>query len=795
MGFLKLLMYWIVMGLIRIGDAVSFSASFFPRYVYKSFHSIGRKKKQKGASKTISSRGVLFSSPLRKRVVRKSKDALFLLRSFLSICNILLIGFFEFLVRFSIECVVRLTVFLYRTIFFPLFIFKRLFTQPTSSQKKVVYKTRFRSKILYFGMGAVIAFVFVYVPSLSYIFLSELPQPTELASGYIPKTTKIYDRNDQLLYEIYVNQNRSVVRLEQIPLHLRQATIAIEDKDFYSHPGFDIRGISRALVTNIRTDELQGGSTITQQLVKSALLTPEPTISRKVKEIVLAFWAERIYEKDQVLEMYFNFVPYGGTAWGIGAASETYFGKSVDGLTLAEGAFLAGLPRAPSVYSPHIGDEDVWKGRQRDVLKAMVRDGYITQQQADEAYNYPLEFEEPKSPIQAPHFVMYVRDVLIKEYGISAVERGGLHIRTTLDLELQKKVESVVQDEVARNEYLLLSNGAAVVTDPNNGDVLAMVGSRDYFDRERDGNVNVALAKRQPGSTIKLVTYALALQSGMTEATVLDDKPLSIDQPGQAPYVPVNYDGQFHGKVPLRYALANSYNIPAILLAQKLGPDKVVEFGSEMGIESWRDLKTYGVSVTLGGAEVTMLDLATAYGTIANEGVKVELDPILEVRDSYGALLSTKKPRVRQVVNEGVAFILSDILSDNVARSREFGSSSPLFIPGKKVSVKTGTTDEKRDNWTVGFTDDYVVAVWVGNNDNTPMSPSLTSGLSGAAPIWHTIMLDLLGDDAADADVASIPPSVVKKSCFGRDAYFVRGTEQGVRCAFPPTPTSIPQVQ
>ncbi len=655
---------------------------------------------------------------------------------------------------------------------------------------KHIYKPSFFYKLKFFLLGVVMSFLLLFVPLLFIIFVSELPDPENLSISYIPKTTKIYDRNNVLLYEIYANQNRTVVQLSDIPQELKHATIAIEDKDFYDHPGFDLRGIIRAFVSNISTDYLQGGSTITQQLIKSAFLTPEPTIKRKVKEVVLALWSEQKYTKDQILEMYFNYVPYGGTAWGVESASEIYFGKKVSELSLAESAFLAGLPRAPSIYSPFSGEGKLWKNRQKEVLAAMVRDGYINQKQANEAFQQELVFMSPAVPIKAPHFVMYVKDLLVQQYGINEVERGGLQVRTSLDYEMQQEVENAVIRHVDENAYLNVQNGAALVTNPNNGDVLAMVGSRNYFDTEHDGNVNIATSLRQPGSTIKIVTYTLALESGYTEATMLEDSPLTIASTDGGPsYTPVNYDGSYHGRQTLRNSFANSYNIPAVRVAQKLGVNNIISMGKKMGITTWNDSSRYGLSITLGGGETKMTDLSTVFGTIANNGQRVNINPIIEVTDAYGKKIYHKEIEPRQVVDPANAFIIADILADNTARSAAFGSDSPLHIPGHQVSVKTGTTDNKRDNWTVGFTKQYVVATWVGNNDNTPMSPNLTSGITGAAPMWNSIMTALLED--TEPERIEAPAGIVVRNCYGRETYFVRGTEQSVNCQFSPLQPSI----
>lgn len=647
-------------------------------------------------------------------------------------------------------------------------------------------------KLKYFLFGGIFSAFFVFIPLVVYVFISELPSLDKLSVNEIPQTTKLYDRNGNLLYEFYSGQNRTIVSLESLPSYLKQATIAIEDQNFYSHPGFDIRGISRAILSNLSNDYLQGGSTITQQLIKSALLTPETTLNRKLKEAVLAVWAEKEYSKDEILELYFNYVPYGGTAWGIEAAAQTYFGKSSSEVTLPEAAFLAGLPKAPSLYSPYINSNDTWKKRQWEVLSAMVRDGYITEREAYDAHGTRLVFQNPQTSIRAPHFVMYVKDELVKRYGLYEVERGGLNVVTSIDLDMQSYAEDQVRKVVEENEYLGIGNAAALVTDPNTGDILAMVGSKDFFDTDNDGNVNLTTSLRQPGSTIKLIAYTAALENGFSEGSVLQDTPIAIQIPGSESYKPVNYDGRFHGMVPFRLAFANSYNIPAVRITEKLGPETVAEYGRKMGISSWDNEDYFGLSVALGGNEVTMTDLATAYGVIANEGEKVDLNPIVKVSDSAGKILYEKKSDGEQVINSSTAFIIKDILSDNRARSAAFGANSLLNIPEKKVAVKTGTTDNKRDNWTIGFTNDYVVATWVGNNDNTPLSPTLASGITGAAPLWREIMEEIIKDKSEG--ISAVPVDLISKNCFGYEAYFVRGTEEKVLCRIVnPSPTPATQ--
>lgn len=674
--------------------------------------------------------------------------------------------------------------------------FKRKTVKKTKARKKETLVTIYPTprhlwmKLKYFVFGFLVCFVFIMVPLTLYFLVNSLPNPKNLESREIPQTTKIYDRNGRLLYQIYANENRTLVPLSQIPQDLIDATIAIEDKDFYKNPGFDVTAIVRAAIADISGKPIQGGSTITQQLIKTSLLTPEVSITRKVKEIILAFWSERLYSKNEILEMYFNQVPYGGTAWGVEAASETYFGKNVRSLTLAESAFLAGMPQAPTSYSPYGQNPNLWKQRQKDVLRRMKELKYITESEMQQALQEELVFQSPRTPIYAPHFVMYVKDLLVQKYGLPMVEKGGLNVITTLDLDLQEEAQEIVTTEVENNAYLNLTNGAALVTDPKNGDVLAMVGSRDYND-PNGGNVNLTTALRQPGSSIKIVTYAAALSDGYTAATIIDDSPVVYRSPGAPVYAPVNYDGGFKGKVPLRIAFANSLNIPAVKTLDKIGVPKMVETAKKMGINSWKSPENYGLSLTLGAAEVKMTEMATVFGTVANLGEKVDLNPFLKVTNRNGDIFYEKERAVgKKVLDPGVSYIISNILSDNAARSMEFGLNSPLNIPGHVVSVKTGTTDNKRDNWTVGYTSDFVVAVWVGNNDNSPMSPFLASGITGAAPIWNKIFTNLLENRKTIAKEA--PSNLVLKRCGGRVEYFVKGTENLVNCFSAATPSGRP---
>ncbi len=600
-----------------------------------------------------------------------------------------------------------------------------------------------------------------------FYLLRDLPSPTKLQTGdSYAVSSQIFDRNGVLLYEIIGDEHRIPIKLADLPEHVTQAVVAIEDKNFYTHWGFDVAGIVRALRANITGGQVQGGSTITQQLVKNALLTREKTITRKVKEGVLAVITELIYSKDEILEMYLNYISYGGTSVGIEAAAQTYFDKPAKDLTLAEASLLAGLPQAPTTYSPFGSTPEKGKERQQAVLRRMAEDGYITKIEEAAAASEPLKFAISRSDIEAPHFVFYVRDLLYEEFGVDVVERGGLRITTTLDLELQKAAEASLSAELATLERYQVSNGAALVVKPNTGEVLVMVGSKDYFDSENDGQVNVTLAERQPGSSIKPLMYATAFQDKtLNPGSLLIDAPTCFTSAGQKPYCPKNYDGSYSGPVPVRRSLANSLNITAVKALRTLGVERFIEMATALGITTWTDPSRYGLSLTLGGGEVRMIDMAQAFGTLANEGVKVPLSPILKIEDYKGTVFREldREKRVAdleflseydektagdltRVMNRAPAYLVSHILQDNAARQQAFGLRSELVIPNQIVSVKTGTTNELRDNWTIGYTPEFLVATWVGNNDNTRMNGRIVSGVTGAAPIFNDIMRFILAD-------------------------------------------------
>lgn len=641
--------------------------------------------------------------------------------------------------------------------------------------------------------------------SLSLYFFWGIPLPTKLTSQDLPVSTKIFDRNEKLIYEIYSEKKRTPIKLNDLPKHIAQATISIEDKDFYKHQGFSVTGILRAVFKNVVKQESQGGSTISQQLVKNALLSREKTIRRKAQEFILTMIIEGIYTKDQILEMYLNTIPYGGTAYGIETASETYFNKAAKDLNLAEAALLAGLPQRPSTYSPFGAHPELAKARQQEVLKQMVLNKYISQEEADKADKEALKYAEVKPP-QAPHFALWIKEQLADKYGEQTVEQGGLRVYTTLDLDIQNFAQEAVATEVAKLKKQQVGNGAAIVTRPQTGEILAMVGSKDYFATDEDGKVNVILSKRQPGSSIKPLNYALAIKDKkITAATSFADVPTCFSVFGQSPYCPVNYDGHFHGLVQTRFALGNSFNIPAVKALAVNGLDHFINFATQMGITTFTDPKNYGLSLTLGGGEVRPIDMAQAFGVFANQGIKQPLSAISKVVDWKGNVLEERdfnkiKLSGERVIDSDTTFIVSHILLDNNARSGAFGTSSFLNVKGHpEVSVKTGTTNDRKDNWTIGYTANVVVATWVGNNDGSPMSGAV-SGVSGASPIWNRIIKEVLDKAERGAfdpsekghawvkqpegvvgaticsDTGGLPTDPTNPGCPTRFEYFLEGT-------------------
>jgi 1A family penicillin-binding protein len=643
------------------------------------------------------------------------------------------------------------------------------------------------------GLGLGIFFSLFTSGYLFFTIFKDLPSPQRLSKRNQSLTTKIYDRQGRLLYKVFRDKNRTPVSLKELPTYVIQATIAIEDKDFYRHRGLSLTGIIRAAYQNIVLGKKTGGSTITQQLIKNALLTSEKTWKRKIKEAILAVLVEKVYSKDEILEMYLNEVGYGGSVYGIEEAAERYFGKHAHELNLAEASLLAGLPASPSRYSPFGHHPEVAKSRQAIVLKRMVEDGYVTEQQREETLSQNIILAPPKTEIYAPHFVMYVKELLAQKYGEDLVEEGGLEVKTSLDTNIQEIAQRVVSEEIKKLGNLRISNGATLVTNPKTGEILAMVGSKDYFATDIDGNFNVTTSLRQPGSAIKPVNYSIALENGFTPATLIDDSPITYKVSGQPAYTPQNYDQRFHGQTPLRIALGSSYNVPAVKVLAAFGVKRMIERGKEMGITTWDDPSRFGLSLTLGGGEVKMTDMAVAYGVLANNGIRVDLNPILEVKNSKGKILEkSEQGKETPVLNPGVTFLLTNILSDNSARTPAFGSNSQLYIASRPVAVKTGTTQNLRDNWTIGYTPSLLTAVWVGNNSGASMS-YVASGVTGASPIWRKIMDSLLADQPVEefpvpeeVKAVSICQSTGTLTCIGcptvRTEYFLEGTEPKIAC-------------
>ena len=611
----------------------------------------------------------------------------------------------------------------------------------------------------------VIAFIFlltlVALGALRWLTV-DLPSPDRLYERAAAPSTRIYDRDGRLLYEILDPHSgaHTPISLAEVPPACADATIATEDASFYSNPGVDFWAILRALWINIQGGEiLSGGSTITQQLARNLLLSPEERIEisleRKLRETILAYRLARTYSKDEILTLYLNESNYGNLAYGLEAAARTYFAKSASELDLAECALLAGLPQSPAGYNP-LENPTAAQERQATVLGLMVKHGYISQEEADLAVNEDLSFASVPFPIKAPHFVMYVRGQLEKEFGLEAIYAQGLQVYTTLDLDAQNtarriiryRLEQLANTQPPRN----VNNAAVVVMDPHTGEVLAMVGSPDYFDPQIDGAVNGTVTLRQPGSSIKPITYGAAFDptrpDPLTAATMMVDVRTAFVTREGDPYVPRNYDRKWHGPVLLREALGSSYNLVAVKVLDYVGLEEMTRLARAMGITTFDDAGLgqsggrFGLALTLGGGEVRLLELTGAYGAFANTGYRVEPVTITRVEDSDGQVLKVWEATPgERVVDERVAYLITDILSDNLARAPSFGEGSALRLT-RPAAAKTGTTSDWRDNWTVGYTPDLVAGVWAGNADNSPMNH--VSGVTGAAPVWHDVMEELL---------------------------------------------------
>lgn len=590
------------------------------------------------------------------------------------------------------------------------------------------------------GIGFAIFFGFMI--ALFGWYAKDLPTPNKINSRFQAQSTQIFDRNGKLLYEVHGDKNRILVSINDLPDHVKQSAIAIEDKDFYKHSGFDIKGIIRASFVNlVSKNRAQGGSTITQQFIKNALLSSEKSSARKIKEIILAIEIEQMYYKDDILQMYLNEIPYGSNAYGIQVAAKTYFDKDAKDLTLPEAATLAALPQAPTYYSPYGQHKDELLARKDTVLDQMAKQGYIKKEEADAAKNQKLAFSgKAYGDMTAPHFVMYVKEKLVEKYGEKMAEEGGLKIYTTLDIDKQKVAEEAVAKYGTKNATAGASNSALVATDPKTGQILAMVGSRDFFNLDIDGNVNVAVQDRQPGSSFKPFAYATLFKDAAwgPGSTFYDFK---TDFGGG--YNPSNYDGKDHGVVSVRTALQNSFNIPAVKALYIAGLDETLKTAHSMGITTLNNRPAYGLSLVLGAGEVKLLDMVNSYGTFANKGVANETSWFTKIEDNNGKTLEeTKSGKGKQVLDPQVAYLINNILSDDASRAMTFGRGGSLSISGKTVAAKTGTTNDYKDAWTIGYTPSLSAGVWVGNNDGKPMNK--VGGSMAAAPIWNYFMKNAL---------------------------------------------------
>lgn len=611
------------------------------------------------------------------------------------------------------------------------------------SRKRIVFIVR--ALVLFISIG-------LLVSGATILTIASTPTPdlSSFAGRKVTQTTKIYDRTGEvLLYNLHDDVQRRVVPLSDISRHIRNATVAIEDDTFYEHPGVRITSFFRAILVNTVSGQYaQGGSTITQQVVKNSILTPEKTITRKIREWVLALKLEQAYSKDEILNFYLNESPYGGNIYGIEEASILFFGKPSKDVSIAEAAYLAALPQAPTYFSPYGNHRTALDARKNLVLSRMHELGFISEEEHREAKEEEVVFSTAKrSSIIAPHFVFYVRDYLESKYGRRAIEESGLRVITSLDVDLQKKAEDIVYRYAIQNETNFNAENASLVAiDPTNGGILVMVGSRDYFDTEIDGAYNISTALRQPGSAFKPFVYAKALEQGYTRDTIVFDlktqfstacSPTSFSETPPC-YSPNNYDGVFRGPVTLKEALAQSLNIPAVKFLYLVGIQPALDMARSLGITTLTNPAQYGLTLVLGGGEVRLLEMVSAYGVFAADGVRHNPVSVLRVEDSSGKVLEEYVPQGRNVLNPTVARDISDILSDNVVRTPAFGSNSALHFPGYDVAVKTGTTNDYRDAWIVGYTPFISVGAWAGNNDNSPMERRVAGFI--IAPLWNEFM-------------------------------------------------------
>lgn len=595
------------------------------------------------------------------------------------------------------------------------------------------------------------AILFVLGMSILWVASLRIPALEDISERRIDQSMKIYDRTGEiLLYDTSRDTRRALVPFEDISPYAKAAAIAIEDKNFYSHNGFELSSFLRAVLVNLTTLSFsQGGSTITQQVVKNSILTKDKTPTRKLKELILAIKLEKVLTKDQILSLYLNEISYGGTIYGIEEAAKNFFGKTASSLTLAESAYLASLPKAPSYYSPYGSHQEELEARKNLVLQEMLANNFISEEELANAVNEKVEFKPRQNTgsIKAPHFVFFVIDQLAKKYGEDTIDNSGFKVITTLDYSIQQEAEAIAKKYGPINkERFNGENNAIVAIDPKTGDILAMVGSRDYFDKEIDGNFNAALGHRQPGSTFKPFVYSVLFNKGYTADTLLFDTKIQFS-PACAPdnfttdeicYSPGNYDDRFRGPVTIRAALAQSINIPAVEALYLAGIKNSVDLAKSLGIESLTELDDYGLSLVLGGGSVSLLDMTSAYSVFANDGIRNPYNPVLWVEDADGNIVDRNSVSPRRVLSEQTARTISNILSDNAARTPAYGANSTLYVASRDVAVKTGTSNDYKDAWILGYTPNIVIGAWVGNNDNSPMEKKV-AGLI-VSPLWRELM-------------------------------------------------------
>ena len=642
------------------------------------------------------------------------------------------------------------------------------------------FKRMRRQKYFWKNVTLLCASIFIVLSGIMVIWLFSLKIPDfrSFQDRKVENSTKIYDRTGEiLLYDLKQDIKRTDITFEAMGANIKNATVAIEDSEFYNHGGIRVTSIIRAILANFfGTGRTQGGSTITQQLVKNTLLTQEKSYTRKIKEWVLAIKIDKSIPKEKILEYYLNEAPYGGSVYGIQEASQTYFNKDAASLTLAQAAYLASIPQSPTLLSPYGKNKDRLETRKNLVLSRMLELNFITQDEYDKAKNEIVVFyPQATTGIRAPHFVFFIKDYLEQKYGSETIARGRLKVTTTLDYGLQEKGEKIVKEGALQNEKDWNGKNASLVAiDPKTGQILTMIGSRDYFDKEIDGNFNVVTASRQPGSAFKPFIYATAFNKGFTPDTVLFDLQTEFQTtcnaygqalPGRNQadcYMPDNYDGKFRGPMSLRGGLGQSINVIAVKLFYLAGLADSLKTAEELGISTLTDINRYGLTLVIGGGEVKLLDMTVAFGVFANDGIKNPYTGILKIEGISGKILEEFTPRPREVLPKNPALTISNIMSDEQARLPTFGSHSALFIPGKDVAVKTGTTNNNKDAWTIGYTPSISVGVWAGNNDNQPMKKG---GVSMAGPIWNKFMneaLKNLPDEKFEMPNLDVEPRQVK---------------------------------